>query len=334
MEYRYQVLGSPLTSLLIVSLTTAGGPSFDCAHASAPDERAICASEALSARDLRLAQVYSWALAVAERGARRAAVKPDQVAWLKRRRACAGQAAVEACLEALYRTRIQTLERLLPEGCPDAVLTTRKQSERGANGCEERSAEWPQLASTTLPGAAAFNSTFRRGWDARCVPSTEPPDPDVFRGTFAPGVPGSVELLYEILWATQRFVTVVFETFEMGAGAAHPNTSYDATTFDLERGRPIALDDFLVPAPEARVRLAEKIFQLLDHDRLDEETNVSTIAGVIGQSRIWMLDGNGATIRFPRYSVAAYAAGDVEVRLSWNELRPWLLPDGPMPPRR
>lgn len=320
-------------SLLLLALAT-GAPSFDCAHASALDERTICASEALSASDRRLAVVYSWALAVAPPGARRAAVKGDQVAWLKRRRACAREAGTEACLEALYRGRVRALERLLPDGCPDAVLVTRKQSEAGANGCEERSVEWPELVSTALPGAAAFNSSFRRGWDARCVPSKEPADPDAFSGPFAPGVPGSDELSYEVRWATTRFVTVVFQRFEFSAGAAHPNTSSDATTFDLERGRPVALDDFLVANPDARVGLAEKVLESLDPDRMYEGTDAATIARELSDSRVWILDGEGATIRFPRYTVGPYAAGDLEVRLSWRELRPWLVPDGLMPPRR
>jgi uncharacterized protein YecT (DUF1311 family) len=318
--------------LLLLSLA-AGNPSFDCARASASDEQAVCASETLSAQDRRLAILFTWALAVAEAGPSRAAVKAAQVAWLKRRRGCGREAAPTACIEALYQARIGALERLLPEGCPAAVLMSRTQSEPGANGCEERSADWPELVSTALPGAAAFNAFFRRGWDEKCVASKEPPDPDAFTGAFPPGVPGSVEVSYAIRWATPRFITVVFRDFQMTAGAAHPSTTYHATTFDLERGRPVALEDFLVPDPEARVRLAGKVLQLLDRDRLFDETDVATVARVIEQSGVWILDARGATIRFPRYSVGPYAAGDLEVRVPWKELRPWLLPEGVMPPK-
>jgi uncharacterized protein len=320
--------------LLILLCSAAAAPGFDCARAAAPDERIICTNEGLAAQDHRLAVLYSWALAVPETVPGRAALKRDQVAWLKRRRACGKEAGAAACIEALYRARLAALERLLPEGCPDAVLTDRHQAAPGANGCEERSASWPELDAATPPKAAAFNAFYRRGWSEACVPSTEPPDPEAFSGQFAPGVPGSNELSYVIAWATPRFVTVVFQEFQFGAGAAHPNTRYIASTFDLERGRSITPEDFLVSGPKARGELAEKILRRLDKDRLDEETTTRTVEGIIGDPGVWILDGKGATIRFPRYSVAPYAAGDLEVRLTWKELGPWLLPGGLMPPGR
>lgn len=107
-------------------------------------------------------------------------------------------------------------------------------------------------------------------------------------------------------------------------------SSYAASTFDLERGRPVALDELLVSDGAALSALADEILGRLDRSVLFEETDTRTVAGIVSRSEVWVLDGKGATILFPRYSVAPYAAGDLEVRLSWKELRPWLRPDAPL----
>lgn len=321
----------PAPACLLATLVIAAAPSFDCRRSQSADERAVCASEPLAALDRRLAAAYSWALALREANVVDGWVKADQVAWLGRRRACA---AAAACLEARYRERLEVLGRLLPGGWPEAVLVRRRQAERGANGCEERSAAWPELAAAEAPSVATFNAFFQRGWSAPCVPSKEPPDPDLAHGALPPGVPGTSETTYEVRWVTARFVTIVFQESTYGAGAAHPNTAYRSTTFDLAQGRPLDLADVLAQEADRRQGLAEEVLRRLSAEYAPSDFELDDVSRAIADAGAWIMDGGGATIRFPRYSVAPYAAGDLEVRFAWKELGPWRRPAGALPAGR
>ena len=47
----------------------------------------------------------------------------------------------------------------------------------------------------------------------------------------------------------------------------------------------------------------------------------------------WAADKAGIEILFDPYSIAAYVVGPRECRLAYTDLKPWLNPDGPLPPR-
>jgi uncharacterized protein YecT (DUF1311 family) len=95
----------------LLSLAEAGrpigidGPSHPCARAGTPTEQAICAAPRLWVHDRVLSAVYD---------ARRQTLSPDGAAallasqrgWLARRDACADD---DACLEALYRSRLEDI---------------------------------------------------------------------------------------------------------------------------------------------------------------------------------------------------------------------------------
>jgi uncharacterized protein YjbI with pentapeptide repeats len=75
------------------------GPGFDCARAGSATERAVCASDELSAMDAALSALW--------RGRPRTdADRAAQRAWLRARNACGGDAA---CLSGSYEGRIAAL---------------------------------------------------------------------------------------------------------------------------------------------------------------------------------------------------------------------------------
>jgi len=92
-----------------VPTATASGPSFDCAKASLPAEKAICASPELAALDRELASTFNDTVrngAAAQQNRQRTAQK----AWLARRNACATTADTPVCLRETYRRRIVELQ--------------------------------------------------------------------------------------------------------------------------------------------------------------------------------------------------------------------------------
>jgi caspase domain-containing protein/lysozyme inhibitor LprI len=80
-------------------------PSFDCTKASLLTEQLICTNDALSTLDVRMASLYSSALA---RATDKEALKKVQRAWLKTRRDVCPDVA---CLQRVYQERITELSR-------------------------------------------------------------------------------------------------------------------------------------------------------------------------------------------------------------------------------
>jgi uncharacterized protein len=87
---------------------TTGSPSFNCALARSEVEHLICAVPSLQAKDNALARQYAAALA--RNPDQVAVIKQDQIAWWRRRNACAGPAAEMAdCVGRLYDARMEDL---------------------------------------------------------------------------------------------------------------------------------------------------------------------------------------------------------------------------------
>jgi uncharacterized protein len=84
----------------------AQAASFDCAKARAADERAVCASRALSEMDVEMAMRYQTLAGLVAMGTR-GDMGDAQREFLKARGQCR---ADNACLTALYRARIATLK--------------------------------------------------------------------------------------------------------------------------------------------------------------------------------------------------------------------------------
>ena len=89
---------SLLLAALFASAPTTSAPSFDCARASSPVERIVCADPALAEADRLLAAVYSKAR-------RTAGMRRDQREWLARRDSCANP----ACIAFSYEDRTTEL---------------------------------------------------------------------------------------------------------------------------------------------------------------------------------------------------------------------------------
>ena len=96
----------------------ASAAGFDCAKASAPDERAVCASPALSALDSQMTGLwYAYSrvpMLMGESGNR----QDDAEAFLARRRQCG---ADSGCLARAYDERIAQLESQISQAMAAAA---------------------------------------------------------------------------------------------------------------------------------------------------------------------------------------------------------------------
>ena len=81
------------------------GPSFDCAKATLPADRLVCADPGLAAADARLVAAYRAALKAAPSHAVAARIRRDQIAWSHEKMHC----RTDSCLDALYSQRLRVL---------------------------------------------------------------------------------------------------------------------------------------------------------------------------------------------------------------------------------
>lgn len=112
------VIGMCFGGVLLALVTTgaAQAASFDCKKASSKVEHAICDDRSLDGLDQSMASLYADARANSTDEAA-AALRRDQVEWLKARNACVSQpTGLNDCLKGQMQTRITQLDKAKEQG--------------------------------------------------------------------------------------------------------------------------------------------------------------------------------------------------------------------------
>ncbi len=105
-----------LPALLLFAGGAASAASFNCAKAKTPDEKAICASSALSDLDTQMATLFGVRMKIPMLMGSRGAAQDEQSQWLQSRHACGASAS---CLTASYKGRISVLNSELDAAMQD-----------------------------------------------------------------------------------------------------------------------------------------------------------------------------------------------------------------------
>lgn len=100
-------LASAVTAIALAG--PAAAQSFDCADASKPDEKAICANRTLANLDVKNATLYDVMNSLVGMGVRGDQQDAER-AFLKKREACGGDTG---CIRAAYEARIGEIEGVL-----------------------------------------------------------------------------------------------------------------------------------------------------------------------------------------------------------------------------
>ncbi len=145
--------------------------------------------------------------------------------------------------------------------------------------------------------------------------------------------PYSSEEFYSMSWNIVPFFVdggcVAFNSavWEMSGGAMHPEWGESSYVFDLSTGKTISEDDVFDNSNESRTAIANKLYSLLKAYLKEEETTEDVDVSM-------MLNGNfyftkdELIYRYAPYEVAYYAAGEPELSLSKDWLKPYLKVDG------
>lgn len=332
----------------LLCTSPAFAASFDCAHATTLNEKAICASPRLSQLDDQLAAAYAKLLATVP-AETRVLLRKNELDWLHSvGDGCPANVGLEAlgdCLADQWEKRIRSLEAALSsiethDRIPflwDSVHFTRadtgdlasEDAERGASPYSTLDAEWPQALSTD-PDWQAWNRAIER--EARLMASqgqAKPGDPWA-KPDWMDGMDNDVTVTLGTI--THTFVGASFQNLWYGHGAAHPNLDKLQFNWLLQQRRELRAEDVFRPDSGWQKFLYERAMEWLKAPsqfgpKFPEIWGTpgyreDLVRKIVVNPQNWILDTNGLTLYFPPNSLTRddYKADP----LPWKELTPML----------
>src|SRR5437868_1074247 len=218
-----------------------------------------------------------------------------------------------------------------PNGAADAPRIVPALFHEARKGRYEISIETPQML--TPRGSAA--TAFERAAHAIAFGKNAVKEYREMERPMAKGAENYYEATYDVSYADPKLISLVF-TIATFSGGAHPNSARIALLFDLAAGRALKLADVLADPKTAVAEIAARCKTQLEEQAKKEDWELfdnADVAAVVGEDTNWAADKEGVEILFDPYSVAPYVVGPRECRLSYADVKEWLNPSGPLPPR-
>ncbi len=311
-------------AIVSLAIASAGAQSFDCAKATEPAEKFVCANKELSAVDEKMAAAFKAAMAqLSDEGKRR--LIESQRSWIKYDRNVAKLDVDE--IKASYTGRINDLEKSVSTAGPFRVqaVTIYK----------------ADISTKAKPVAATGDLDTSGGSVSYSFPRIESPvTPDTERwnrmaeqrvktmaGEIEPGVDMNVE--FSITYASADVISLSLGAMTYAKGAAHPNHAGAGYVVLLKSGRELRAADLFDPQSRWNSFLARSVYHGLKTQAQEEGwsldvTAPAALAKEVAMVSRWTIGPKGLTVSFMPYEVAAYAAGPHDVTISWTDLKPYL----------
>lgn len=147
----------------------------------------------------------------------------------------------------------------------------------------------------------------------------------------------SLDMGYEIRFATNDLISVEFTEATYEAGAAHGNSATTVLNYDVRSGKKLALADLFNPKSNyLGVISSYCISNLRDRAKreqdsmIDEDMMKTGAAPQASNYQACAITKKGLWVTFDPYQVAAYAAGPQHVLVPYSALKDILKPDGPV----
>jgi uncharacterized protein len=315
--------------VLLGSGVAAAQPSFDCAMASSPVERAICRNDKLGEADRELAVAYGVLIDRLSGPAKDHLIK-DQVRWLDdRSEACTGEiAAVTRCLAARYTQRLGTLKAAAEGDYPFVSEHDLMRRGRVKAAFYEIDARYPQFDG---PGAdfstvnKAFADQAREGAENATPPQDIRTDHSQI-WTYEQG--------FELHRPGMHSVSVAISFYSF-AGGAHGSSGLLATLVDLRTGRSVSPADVFRPTAEwertlAGIARADLERQFVERPGFEDALEPAKFDKLMKDPQRYLFKAFALELIFNQYEVAPYASGMYRVMIPYARLTGMLRPNGPV----
>jgi hypothetical protein len=145
----------------------------------------------------------------------------------------------------------------------------------------------------------------------------------------------SLDIGYQIRFATDDMISVEFTEGQYSRGAAHGNSITVVLNYDVKNNKRIELADlFNANSKHLSVISGYAIKDLIDQSKKNDmltEEQIREGAGARSDNyRAWTITRKGLWITFDPYQVGPYAAGPQNVLVPYSTLKPIVKPDGPI----
>jgi uncharacterized protein len=304
-------------------------PSFDCAMASSPVERAICRTGKLEDADRELAVAYGALIDRLSGPAKEHLIK-DQVRWLDdRAKACTGEiAAVTRCLAARYTQRLATLKAAAEGDYPFVSEHDLVKRGRVKAAFYEIDARYPQFDAPDADFSAvnkAFVAQARDGAERATPPQDIKTDHSQI-WTYEQG--------FELHRPGMHGVSVA-TSFYSFTGGAHGSSGLLATLVDLRTGRSVAPGEVFQPTAEwertlAEIARADLKRQFVERPGFEDALEPAKFDKLLKDPQRYLFKAFALDLIFNQYEVAPYASGMYRVTVPYARLTGMLRADGPV----
>lgn len=148
------------------------------------------------------------------------------------------------------------------------------------------------------------------------------------------------DINYKQTWEAGSFMKLLSQTddflqieylFTSYEGGAHGNYSFAARVFDLKNNKKLDLKD-VTTMPQARLsELLMKNIDKLPSGTTDSDGAVNNsemlLVDIIPANKDFYFDGKNLYFHYSPYEIAAFAAGDIVIPVSWEELKGTVNPE-------
>jgi uncharacterized protein len=322
-----RLLGFSLILLALPALAHASdGPSFDCAKAKSPVERAICSDQRLAAADRKLTATYHAGLVQLSNDGQRA-MRDGQRQWLKMIEAFCSNSGpsnstgMKECLTSAYSDRQSRLEAAVKTvgglrfRAVDVYRVTKASSDdtgSGANpGFDTTDLSYPLIDAPKDMSERKFNKHMEQIAAGENQNGNEDGDEDVDQS-------------YDQITVNDRLISVDTTSSMYPHGAAHGQYASTMVHWLRKQGRELTASDVFLPRTSWRDFLQYRCFAEVAHFGFAK--SAKDLADMVKDPTRWIFESKGLTVRFMSYEVASYADGQPIVTIPWKALSPYLAP--------
>ena len=163
----------------------------------------------------------------------------------------------------------------------------------------------------------AIESMVKKRYQWPLVPPTKE---DLRHYAKWPGVYNSVDMNYDILLASPMLLSLYFETYSYGIGAAHSVEESFTLNYDFNEGRWLKLSDVFEPGAEYLKFISQHCLRELSQDRSEPLLEREKLAPKTDNYQKWNLTRNGLRFTFNACEIFSCAAGKKTVEIAYVDL--------------
>lgn len=296
----------------------ATSASFDCAKASHPVERIVCADTWLSAEDERIASEYRKAMASAPAEIR-AFLKKSQQEWVKYTRTLCREGRSD-CVRSAY-SNWKPLEGMIESHGRFKFATIRTyRAERHSSESLDGGEDGARFS--TLLGSYALMwepKDIAESWNERSTCGRE----------LQEGAQTSEDLV--VYFASDSLISASCGGWRYNFGTPHGESFGASDNYLLREGRPMGIDDLFFVDSRWREHITD--FVMKEMEARDDECMSRTqgqtresISEQISSDRDWNVSESGLWV-----SVSNSSCGEVGIKVPWSIVADDVAPQAPIP---